>query len=688
MFRPILAFLTLCLAAFLLAPTVASVHSKVEDLSIDRELPWQIWKWTDDPTPPPLGRPDCEYKNYHLYSEVTKWPARLKKDQPYTLGGFVGIDELNRRGVYDVEVEIFLNDTKELPGILLGTVKTAQDGTFELSGSLPIDLQAERYHIVAYAHRTVVNCWTLNAHWSDPELDIVSPAQIVFDDAEHVVVGREVIVPGRVVDSVNGPVRNATVYLTVDGKTRNVTTNNLGEFELPLTPARAGNLTVEGRYDGNEYYEGTRNKTVLKVLPEDVVLDQATDAGIALLRSEPTTLSGQIFLANASRGGNLTLNFTGVKLSPCEGCPAVSTIKVKPDEEGRFNVTVTAASDQAPGDFALALGGAGLKETYRYNGSLEFQPKLAFAAEGTSLFGKGYALNATLTDEVGRPMQAPLAFLTAQGWSTNETAADGTLALAGEMPCGRTSTHAYYNGTKGIRPAEATDDMVVCGYLAMIPPWLVGIPWWAWALLPLAGLAAWFLVRGLRTRYATTISAGPPLSLAFTQPRDDASGYASVGESVVLTAFLEEPLPDGHTLRMGSWREMEVRPLDEKLRAELPFTATTMGDVPLRAEILDARGRVVTRRTATLRVIRYAEEIEARYLRLRRESGASEAVTPREFERWLRERAPMLDGEVARRLIHVFEEADYSPRTAGRQEFAAYLAAERGVQEVAPDAMA
>ena len=58
MLRPVVAFLALAAAAFLLAPTVASVHRGVEDLDIRRTMPWQIWKWDRDPTPPELPIPD------------------------------------------------------------------------------------------------------------------------------------------------------------------------------------------------------------------------------------------------------------------------------------------------------------------------------------------------------------------------------------------------------------------------------------------------------------------------------------------------------------------------------------------------------------------------------------------------------------------------------------------------------
>jgi hypothetical protein len=157
---------------------------------------------------------------------------------------------------------------------------------------------------------------------------------------------------------------------------------------------------------------------------------------------------------------------------------------------------------------------------------------------------------------------------------------------------------------------------------------------------------------------------------------------------VRLVAQLDEALPEGMSLRMGAQGRLVPVEVGADLRGEFAFTPEHKGDVQLRAEIVDARGRALTRRTIVLHVVRYAEEIEARYRALRRARvGASDhAVSPREFEAWLRERAPDLDPAVVSRLVDVFEETDYGPREAARPEFLAYVAAERGVSEVTPRA--
>jgi len=341
------------------------------------------------------------------------------------------------------------------------------------------------------------------------------------------------------------------------------------------------------------------------------------------------------------------------------------------------------------GDHKIAIAGGGLKEVHEENATVEIPARLVLDASGVGLFSKDYEGRLQLTDEAGRPIAAPVRILTAEGERTNATDSEGVHVFTGSFAeCGSFPVRAFYDGGKHIRAAEASTDVLSCGFLAFVPPWLLGAPWWLWPLALLAGIVAWQTLRAWRYRYAPLIAGGPALTLTLTEPRDEALGYAGIGEAVVATAFLEEALPDAHRLRMGAHRSTSEVTLDGDLRAHLRLVPEKLGDISIRAEIVDARGRIASRRTVTIHVVKYAEEIEKRYLWLRKASGANETVTPREFERWLHARAPGLDPALSRRLVQVFEEADYSPRVAGRAEFAAYLAAEGGVTEVSPDALA
>lgn len=690
MLRPLLAFATFCLAAFLLAPTVASVHEGVERLGIKREMPWSLWKWTDDPEPPPFASPNCDHEQHQLYSEVTQWPERIHKDEPFTIGGVVK-EEDTGRGVDDVKVDLFLNESKDRPGVWLGQT-TSTGGRFVLSATVPFELRADRYHLVAHAHERRVSCKIWYEHWSDPEMDVLSATRFVVEDAETPVVGHPHVLRAQLIDAVGAPVGGANVTIEMEGREPlRAVTDSDGRFTLEQTPREAGNVTVRFSYAGTKYYEGTQTTTFLDVKREDVELDGGgSDTGVTLQRSTPEAIGGVVRLADQKRPGEVSVAFGGRPVAACETCPLQAALTATPDETGRFRVEAWFPADAPPGPFDVTVTGGGLEQAHAERATLLVPTRLVIDASGTGFFSKSYEGNVTLLDDADRPLVGVVGVVGPEGWASGQTGADGSFAVAGAPGCGSHDLQAFYNGTGYYMPANAGSTVGVCAILAYLPPWLLAIPWWGWVLLALAPFVLLWAWRRLQERFATTISRGPPLTLAFETPSDAAAGIVGVGEPAVVAASLEEPLPDGHRLRMGTFRAMEERPLDADLRARLALELERLGDFPVRAEILDARGRVVTRRTLTLRVVRYAEEIEARYLALRRErmGDQSHHVTPREFEAWLRARLPDVEPEVAQRLVHLFEEADYGPRDAGREELLAYLAAEGSLAEVSPDAVA
>lgn len=672
--------MTLSVAAFLLAPTVASVHVRVTDLHIDRHFPWELWQWTDEPEPWILP-PDCSRKDRHMESEVTQWPSQIHKDDAFTLRGFVDSIEEPDVGVEGIEIDLFLNETKSEPGTFLGSVETGPGGYFTLLTSVPFSLEAKRYHLVAHAKDRQRDCTFYHEHWSDPEMDVVTSTRIEWAQMDRAIVGREFDIAGRLVDEVGAGVGDVDLRLSIGGKLREVTTDGDGRFGFPYAPQSPGNLSVAADFRGNRYYLSVRNETRIAVDSEGVELE-GSESGLRFVRSSPITLQGHVYVADAKRGDDVTLKWTGFRVAACANCPANATLTVPVDENGAFEATLLVPATQKGGNGTLVLSGGGLDRTYGYAVALEIPTSLALEASGEGLFTRGYHAQALLTDEVGRPIDGQIAFLGPDGWKTGRVDPAGKLAVAGASECGRQALRAYYNGTASTRASDASAEASVCSFLALIPPWLLAAPWWTWPLVAIVAFALWRLGMGLRQRYSPTIRGGIPLALKFTQPADEAPDHAGVGEPVVATASLEGPLPDGHRLRMGFSRAASEQPLDAELRAHYRMVPDKLGELSVRAEIVDEKGRVVVRRTLTLHVVRYAEEIERRYLRLRRASGAGDHVTPREFEAWLHERAPALDAEVVTRLVRLFEEADYSPRVAGRAEFVSYLVAERGVPEV------
>jgi hypothetical protein len=681
--RPLLAFACLALTAFLLAPTVQSVHEQVEDLDIKRDLP-RIWKW-GQPEPPVLIPPLCDDAKHNMFSEVDRWPARIKKDEPMTVGGFVRVEDAKGRGVSGVSVDIFLNETKTLPGVKLGTAATGSDGRFTLTTSVPFELQATKYHLVAHALEKQDGCTRYIEHWSDPEMEVTSRTQIVVYPVTDAVVGHPFTVRGRVTDAVDAPVRNANLTFTLDGVSKSIRTDGSGEFAVQHNVSTAKTVHYEARFAATKYYGASSAEGEIKVGREDLRLDVGT---LELVRSRLTPFSGVVVLPPGTKAQPLVLSFQGVEVISCGGCAPASRATVTPGADGRFRVDLLADSNQSAGPILVNVTGGGLSQAREVSGRVVIPVNLTLSAEGTGPISRKMEGAVRLVDEVGRPYPGAVAVEAGGVWLGGAVDGNGTYAFQTASACGPQRVRALYNGTDAAMPDVEEREVTVCPLIAALPAWLVAVPLWAWPILLLVVLVAVLLVRRWLLATATTITRGPPLALRHTGPADAAAGIVGVGETATLTAFLEEPLPDGHTLRMGLARRTAPVVLGPDLSAELPVTPEHLGETPIRAEILDAKGRVVSRRTATLRVVRYGEEIERRYRALRGASGVSESVSPREFEAWLRARSPDLDASVVSSLVGVFEEADYGPREAGRKELVAYLEAESSLPEVSPRVVA
>lgn len=684
MLRPLLAFGALAMLAFLMAPTVMSVHQGVEALGVVRKTPWDVWKWgtPKDPIVPPPG---CGPQHFDTESEITEWPVRMQKSEPFRLGGLVTVPAEGDRGVGGVKVDIFLNETKEEPGVLLGSTHTNDGGTFTLEGTLPFDLQATKYHLVAHAHRHQIGCEFYREHWSDPEMEVLSETKLSLILPERVVLGHDATISGRLVDAVGAPVLDEEIDLIIDGETVKVRTDGSGLFRHVLPTPRLGNVSVEADFDATDYYGGSHAKGHFLVVAEDVQLDDLVGGQLRLMRGEETTVAGDVVLPKGKEHAPLTIDFDGVKVAPCAACPLSSKITVQPDASGRFAVTVFAAADQDLGPFKVTMRDGGLEQSVDYDGVLLGRVVVTLEADGAGLFAKQYEATARAVDDRGAPAAGVIAVLGPGGWTSGAADANGTFSYAASAPCGRYDLRAVHNGSDTLAPGAAERTVSVCGFLAFLPPFIVDFPWWGWLLILIAAYVAYRTARWVQAKYAAVIMRGPPLILVFTQPNDAAAGIVSVGEAATLSALLEEPLPAGHRLRLGTLSRMDEAEIIDG-RATFTFVPDEPGEIPIRADVVNAKGRVVSRRTAKLRVVRYAQEIERRHLEMRHRAlgAAAEPVTPREFEAWLLERSPGLDPEVAQRLVSIFEEADYGPRDVARRELVAYMEAEVSVPEVAP----
>lgn len=679
MLRLAVLFGALVVAVILLSPTIASVSEAVEDLEFRREMPWQIWKWDTEVTPPPPLA--CDKDPLPTESEVTKWPERIEKDEPFVIGGHVVSVNESRAGVGGILVDLFLNETKEEPGEPLGQAVTDREGRFRLETKVPFDLQARHYHIVAHALPFSAQCKSYREHWSDPEMDVTSETNVTFEAPRMVITGREFNVTGKLVDSVGAPVRDQHVYVSIAGKRDLVKTDRDGRFVWTGVVEEPGDHTITVGFEETTHYGASKLSQDLDVAGEFVDIPRAEgSAGLELDRSRETTVRGTIYLADNQTAGPLNFTFRGLSVRPCAECEPVSAFTVRPKEDGTFETSIAVPSTVEAGRYSFVVSGGGLKERHPFNVTLYVPAILSLEVENAGLLTEAFTGEARIVDDRGKPLPGPLALDGPSGWQTLDVGSDGVATFEAASPCGKQTARAVFNGTKDVRATDAEADVLVCPLALALTP--LGIPWWVWAIgIVVLTVLVWSLRSWWATR-APTLTRGPPLELRFVE-EDLAPGIAGLGEAVAVEARLESPLPEGHSLRIGRHGAMETVPIGDGLVARHVHVPANLGKLALRAEIVDPKGRAISRRTLFLRVVRYAEEIEARFRALQRMGvgDLADRVSPREFEEWLMERSPNLDPDVARRLVAIFEEADYSPRDVGRRELLGFVSAEQRVSE-------
>ena len=124
---------------------------------------------------------------------ITQWPAEIRRQEPFVVGGRVTTDDGNN--VVGLEVEIYVNETKELGGTLLGTVTSTSNG-YRAELTLPADLKLGSYQLIA---RTLGTDRYYESR-SDPDLTVYSGSGLELTGPAEVTIDVEAAFRGRLSD--------------------------------------------------------------------------------------------------------------------------------------------------------------------------------------------------------------------------------------------------------------------------------------------------------------------------------------------------------------------------------------------------------------------------------------------------------------------------------------------------------
>ena len=274
------------------------------------ELPDRTWMTP----PPPLEG---------TVTTITQWPAEVRREEPFIVGGSVTTEDGNN--VAGLEVELYVNETKELGGTLLGTATTTSTG-YQAEVTLPANLELGAYQLLA---RTLGTDRYYESR-SDPDISVYSGSGLQLTGPAEVKIDVEAAFRGRLSDDNDRGVAGRKLIVTVDGAAApSVVTDSSGRFSFSRTFSSQGSHWVEVRVEDAEFLlESTARLNFQVTLPTETVLHAPAFVEVG----EEFVLTGEL---RDIRGMPLARQDVYVRIDEGPGRAVVT------DDSGRFEFNDT-----------------------------------------------------------------------------------------------------------------------------------------------------------------------------------------------------------------------------------------------------------------------------------------------------------------------------------------------------------
>ena len=374
---------------------------------------------------------------------ITQSPTEIRREQPMTVAGTV--ETVSRSPVSDMKVEVYVNETKEHGGTLIGTTVT-RSGRWSAEVRIPGDMDLGAYQLLA---RAVENNYYYES-WSDPDITVYSGSGLELTGPTQVPVGDEAAFEGRLSDDRGMGLENREMVVSVDGiVTDSIMTSTTGTFAFTVT------LSEPGRHWVN-----------VEVAKEDFVLGNSVRIGVDA--TLPTNINLE---APVSVGTGEEFRITGTLLSmrgeALAGRPVVVSIGEgierhrSTDDNGEFEVE---GSLSTPGVYTVRAeferDGWVLDSTATARLLVRERALLTLDGPSTIELGSGGMFTGLLTTAAGAPIrQSALNIVDASDakLGTVITGDDGRFEYqhSSFLQTGPQSLTARYPGAELITPSSA-----------------------------------------------------------------------------------------------------------------------------------------------------------------------------------------------------------------------------------------
>ena len=206
-----------------------------------------------DVPPPPILQP------LTTVTTITSWPAEVRRGHPLTVGGTVYT--ATGHTVDGMEVEIYVNETKEQGGTIIGTAVT-RFGTWSAEVRMPRDMERGPYQLLA---RAVANTH-FEESWSDPDISVFSGTGIELTGPTRVPVDDVARFSGRLSEETGSGIPGRELEIIVDGTvTDSITTGEFGRFSFTQAFPDPGPHWVEVELKVQDYLLDNKARIDLEV---------------------------------------------------------------------------------------------------------------------------------------------------------------------------------------------------------------------------------------------------------------------------------------------------------------------------------------------------------------------------------------------------------------------------------------
>ena len=184
-------------------------------------------------------------------------------------------------------VDIYINETKEHGGILLGSGET-NDGVFQIPVQVPTDIPVGEYQVLAHA----MPSGSYQDSWSDPPIVIGTETETALEGPDVVVVDTVASFGGSLNEEFGGPLAGQRMDLLIDNELVAITfTGRNGTFSFQHLFTDPGPAKVTVRFPGTDLCLSSQAEHNLRVvLQTSVALSAPESANM----EQPVLFSGRL----------------------------------------------------------------------------------------------------------------------------------------------------------------------------------------------------------------------------------------------------------------------------------------------------------------------------------------------------------------------------------------------------------